>query len=54
MENKLFDKYFGPPMNMPELPAKKEGVNYLLIGGLLISFLFYNAYIQSKYKKEEV
>lgn len=48
MKNELFDKYFGPPMNMPismQIPTpipKSEGINFIFLGGgLLILFLLY-------------
>lgn len=37
MENELFDKYFGPPMNMPismQIPTpipKREGINFIFL-----------------------
>ena len=42
MKNELFDKYFGPPMNMPTPNTKSEEVNFVLLaGGLLILVLLY-------------
>jgi hypothetical protein len=42
MKNELFDKFFGPPMNMPSPPPKSEGINFVLLaGGLLILVLLY-------------
>ena len=45
MKNELFDKFFGPPMNMPiQSPTlkKSEGINFVFLGGgLLILVLFY-------------
>ena len=42
MKNELFDKFFGPPMNMPTPNAKSEGINFIFLGGgLLILFLLY-------------
>jgi hypothetical protein len=44
MKNELFDKFFGPPMNMP-IPTQipnTEGVNYVFLGGgFLILVLLY-------------
>jgi hypothetical protein len=55
MKNELFDKFFGPPINIPKMPAKKEGVNYLLIGlgGIMLGFLLNKAYLKSQ-KEEQV
>ena len=42
MKNELFDKFFGPPMNMPIPTTKSEEVNFVLLaGGLLILVLLY-------------
>jgi len=53
MENELFDKFFGPPMNMtiPILVPKNDEVNFIYLGGgLLILFLWYKLNSQKKEK----
>jgi len=56
MENELFDKFFGPPMNIPTTPTpKSEGINFVLLGGgLLILVLLYklNSKVEVKDKKD--
>jgi len=56
MKNELFDKFFGPPMNIPTTPTpKNEGINFVLLGGgLLILVLLYklNSKVEVKEKKD--
>ena len=54
MKNELFDKFFGPPMNMPVLTPipKSDGINFVLIGGgVLILLLLYKLNSQKKKRK---
>jgi hypothetical protein len=59
MKNELFDKYFGPSINMP-IPTpipKSEGINFIFWGGgLLILALLYklNSKEIEKEKKDTV
>ena len=42
MKNELFDKFFGPPINMPTPVPKSDKMNFvLLISGLIILTLLY-------------
>ena len=56
MKNELFDKFFGPPMNMPipTITPKSDGINFVLIGGALAVLLLvvYNLNSQKKEKKD--
>ena len=61
MKNELFDKFFGPPINMPiPIPTpipKSEGINFIFWGGgLLILALLYklNSKEIVKEKKDKV
>ena len=57
MKNELFDKFFGPPMNMP-IPTQipnTEGVNYVFLGGgFLILLLLYKLNSKEIEKKKKV
>lgn len=63
----LFDKFFGPPMNMPipiptaiQVPIqtpipKSEGINFIFLGGgLLILFLLYKLNSKEIEKEKKV
>jgi|TARA_B110000914_G_scaffold109884_1_gene96229 hypothetical protein len=63
MKNELFDKYFGPPINMPipiptaiQVPIpKSEGINFIFLGGgLLILFLLYKLNSKEIEKEKKV
>jgi hypothetical protein len=67
MKNELFDKYFGPPINMPipiptaiQVPIqtpilKSEGINFIFLGGgLLILLLLYKLNSKEIEKEKKV
>ena len=56
MENELFDKFFGPPMNMP-IPTttpKSDGTNFLLIGSGLLILLLLDKISSQKKEKDKI